>query len=118
MKRHLLILTSLLVLFVFSASIVFASIALPPSDPGDNPPGKLLSEEERALNRYVKACKEQYDEEVKYCGKARGVTDPTRDPECIRKAQIALQACYEAAHFLANPPKLKLPNSGSPGQDN
>ena len=113
MKKILSLMIAAFVLL--SATAAYGIVSLPPSNPSIEPPGKFLSEEQRELSRLIKACKEQYDETVKHCRKAPGITDPTTDPECIRKAQQALQACYEAARFLANPPKLKLPNGDSPG---
>ncbi len=38
MKRNLLVLTTLVLVFALTASIVFASITLPPNDKGNNPP--------------------------------------------------------------------------------
>ena len=113
MKSYALILTGILVLFVFGVSVVFASIALPPSDPGNFPPGPSISAEQI---RQIKACEETHRRSLEACrrdvtGREHGryVSTHFTDPECVKRANRALNECIE---FILNPPQLILPNGG------
>ena len=111
MKRHVLVLTSIFVLSMFGISVVLASIALPPSDPTQAPPGLFLSAEQarkmEIANEAAKHCKENFELE-------------TRTPSTHQSWLDALERyheCMKGVHFfLEGPPSLILPNGGTPGQ--
>ena len=112
MKINLLGLTSLLMLLMFSTSIVFAVIALPPSAPQDDPPGPSISHEQvQLISRAQKECDRIKQDVYDRC-RATGAGHD----ECRERSLKAYQSCLEAMKFLIDPPKIVLPNDGSPGQ--
>jgi len=124
MKRYLLVLTAIALVFALAASVTLASISLPPSDPNNNPPGSFLSEEQQfklnVARDAARKCQENFDRCIDSCHVLYGAGPLQRGPgSCYDRCLKQYHECHEGLAFFMGeikPPEIQLPNGNSPGQ--
>ena len=104
---------------------MYGIISLPPSDPGNNPPGSFLSEEQQfklGIARDAgRKCEENFNRCVELCKSFSSAPIDRGPSSCYDKCVQQKKECYKALAFFMGeikPPEIQLPNGGSPGQGN
>ena len=109
-----------------STSSVYGIISLPPSQPGIEPPGPIISDDRpwnlKAYDECVGWCYRTYQERLESRCTEEGHLGrfAHTDARCRAHLQDSLQQCYAACKqaYMDPPPVLELPNGNSPGQGN
>ncbi|MBI2041253.1 MAG: hypothetical protein HYT16_04090 [DPANN group archaeon] len=117
MKRFTLVLAGILVLSIFGVSVALASVSIPPNEPQNNPPGKVISDEERIANAVARDAREVLEQQLERCNSL--LASERSGSAYLRCREEAFNAFQDIMSSLVNArtPPLKLPNGGSPGQD-
>ena len=113
MKRHVIVLISVFLVFVLAASVALASVALPPSDPGNFPPGPFISAEELEKMRQLDNLHKDMQKRLERCRSLAWGPAPGDVDGCIK---AAVKNYNDTVRSIVHPPQLILPNGGSPGK--
>ena len=115
MKRYPLVLMSVLLVFVLAASVALASVALPPSYPGNFPPGPFISAEELEKGRQAEMARLDLQRRLRYCESLQSGPGLINGDAYYRCRKQAYEDYHASLKMIYNPPTLILPNGNSPG---
>ena len=120
MRRYVLVLMSVFLVFVLASSTTLASISIPPSNPTIEPPGPSVFEEQTKKLQIAADAAKNCEENLKRCEEycSSQYSPSAIWSSCIKKCREEFSECMKGVHYFLNPPQLILPNGGSPGQGN